>query len=255
MRALKIIGTVFTAGMLLSGCDSSKSTVAAVTETSNVPSSAATVQTTQTTPAALAKMNAYKVTVKNLTFAQPMAPMALVYHNKETSIFKVGQSASEGLERLAEGGDNTLLLSELSNNLYVKATKGGNGLILPSKSDTVTLEGSPAECISVTAMLVNTNDAFTGVDCVDVSSLKNGEILSIELPTYDAGTEGNTEAGEDIPGPAGGGEGFNASRDDRDFVAMHGGVVSKDDELSTSVLTYAHKWDNPTAMLMIERVK
>ena len=95
--------------------------------------------------------------------------------------------------------------------------------MLPGKSDSVTIEGEPAQCISVTAMLVNTNDAFAGVDCVNVSELKNGEMMTIALPTYDAGTENNSEEASTIPGPAGGGEGFqHRDRDDKDFVSIHG---------------------------------
>ena len=64
------------------------------------------------------------VTLKNLTYAQPMAPMAVAYHSKETSVFKVGTSASLGLEKLAEDGDNSMLLTELSENSLVSSTQG-----------------------------------------------------------------------------------------------------------------------------------
>ncbi|HFQ61119.1 MAG TPA: hypothetical protein ENK39_02315, partial [Epsilonproteobacteria bacterium] len=79
--------------------------------------------------------------------------------------------------------------------------------------------------------------------------------MMIGLVTYDAGTEANSELASTIPGPAGGGEGFNAARDDKDFVSVHEGVVTKDDGLSTSALTQMHKWDNPAASVSIERVK
>ena len=57
-----------------------------------------------------------------------------------------------------------------------------------------------------------------------------------------------------IPGPAGGGEGFNANRDDEaDRVSMHSGVVSQDDRLASSALTEQHRFDNPVARVRIER--
>ena len=86
---------------------------------------------------------------------------------------------------------------------------------------------------------------------------KNGEMMTIALPTYDAGTENNSEEASTIPGPAGGGtgEGFNADRDDKDFISIHAGAVTKDDGLITSALTQNHKWNNPAAMLTIERIK
>jgi len=239
MKALHIVGSLLTAGLILSGCDNNDR---------NIP-----VNSLPNAPVNTKK--SYSVTFKNLTYAQPMAPMAVAYHSKDVSIFEVGKSAGLGLEKLAEGGDNSTLLSELSENSAVVSNIGGTGLILPSQSDTVNIEGEPSECISVLAMLVNTNDAFAGVDCADVSALKKGESIMLTLPSYDAGTEANSENGSSIPGPAGGGEGFNALRDDRDFVSVHSGAVTKDDGLTASALTQAHKWDNPAASVMIERIE
>jgi hypothetical protein len=244
MRAIYIAGSILAAGLLLSGCDNN---------TTDPTAPIAKTPPPKTAPRAV--KTAYTVTLKNLTYAQPMAPMAVAYHSKETSVFKVGTSASLGLEKLAEDGDNSMLLTELSENSLVSSTQGGTGLVLPGKSDSVTIEGEPAQCISVTAMLVNTNDAFAGVDCINVSELKNGEMMTIALPTYDAGTENNSEEASTIPGPAGGGEGFNADRDDKDFVSIHAGAVTQDDGLSTSALTQNHKWNNPATMLTIERIK
>ena len=228
MKSVQLWGSIITAGILLSGCHNSSND----------------------TPAKLT----YKVTLKNVTYAQPMAPMAVAYHSEDYKVFEVGKSASIGLEKLAEDGDNSTLLTEFSSEDKVKTSVGGNGLILPSKSDSVTMESESQKCISVVAMLVNTNDAFAGVDCVDVSSMKVGDKIMARLVTYDAGTEANSELAGTIPGPADGGEGFNATRDDKDFVSVHAGVVTKDDGLSTSVLTQMHKWDNPAASVMIERL-
>lgn len=248
MRVLPLIGTLLTAGFLFTACDSHDAVQGAT------PDGRRHTPVPAPTPVPRADL-AYKVTVMNLTYAQPMAPMAVALHSHETSVFNVGSSASMGLEKQAEGGDNSILLEELSANSYVNATQGGNGLILPSQKDSVTIKGTASECLSVTSMLVNTNDAFTGINCVDVSALKKGEMLKIDLVTYDAGTESNSEEASSIPGPAGGGEGFNADRDDKDFVSVHPGVVTSDDGFISSSLTQAHKWDNPSAKLMIERVQ
>lgn len=230
MRALTIFGSVITAGVLLTGCGGNAGSQSVETQT---PS--------------------YKVTFTNLTYAQPMAPMAVASHSVDTAIYVVGETAGDGLERLAESGDNSLLLTELSNNASVTSSIGGNGLVLPGQNDSVTLS-SASECISVVAMLVNTNDAFAGVNCVNVSSLSVGGTLTVNLATYDAGTESNSETNTTIPGPAAGGEGFNVARDDRNFVTVHAGAITKDDGLMTSVLTQMHKWDNPSASVSIERL-
>ena len=109
--------------------------------------------------------------------------------------------------------------------------------------------------ISVSTMLVNTNDAITGVSSVPISAMQVGDSVTMRSIAYDAGTEANTEAAAHIPGPAGGGEGFNAARDDiADRVAMHIGVVGLDDGFATSDLTGQHRFDNPVATVRIERI-
>jgi outer membrane lipoprotein SlyB len=103
-------------------------------------------------------------------------------------------------------------------------------------------------------MLVNTNDAFSGLDAMPVDGMAVGDVLSIRSIAYDAGTEADSEQAATIPGPAGGGEGFNAVRDDQaDQVSMHSGVVSGDDGFATSDLTEQHRFDNPIAHILIVR--
>jgi hypothetical protein len=72
---------------------------------------------------------------------------------------------------------------------------------------------------------------------------------------YDAGTEANSEAKGTMPGPADGGEGFNASRDDVDFVHIHPGVISMYDGLADSVLGASHRFDNPVLAVTIMRTE
>ena len=108
--------------------------------------------------------------------------------------------------------------------------------------------------ISVSTMLVNTNDAFTAVNAIAVGSMAVSDTVVFEGIANDAGTEADTEAAGHIPGPAGGGEGFNAARDDdADRVAMHAGVVSQDDGFATSGLTEQHRFDNPVMRVRITR--
>lgn len=195
----------------------------------------------------------YEVTVTNLTYAQPMSPVAVILHD-EGDIWELGYSASVALEVLAESGDNSNLLAES----IVLSGQSGSGLIMPGMSETiaVSLEDNHPERFSLATMLVNTNDAFTGVSGMDLTNLRVGESISFTTRSYDAGTEKNSELILTIPGPAssGTGEGFNELRDDYDKVGMHAGVVSVDDGLSTSVLTQAHKFDNPTLRVTISRL-
>jgi len=198
--------------------------------------------------------NSYKVSLKNLTYSQPLSPMVVSYHKNSESLYALGEAVDVSFEKLAEGGSNSELITSLNANSNVSSVVGGNAVIPPAKTDSIVITGTPTDCISAVSMLVNTNDAFVGKNCLSVSSLQVGERVVVNLPAYDAGTESNLESSATIPGPVAGGEGFNAQRDDSNFVTIHPNVVTKDDGLSSSVLTQSHRWDNPTAELVIERL-
>jgi hypothetical protein len=197
--------------------------------------------------------------VSNLTNAQPLSPIAVIGHGEGYRTFAVGSAASVGLEELAEGGDNAALLAEAAANTATVVTATGAGPIAPAGSETLAIELLESELadfrISVSTMLVNTNDAFTGLDSISVGSLAVGDSLELHAIAYDAGTEADTELTTDIPGPAANGEGFNAMRSDlANRVSMHPGIVSLDDGLTISVLTNQHRFDNPVAGIRIERI-
>lgn len=201
----------------------------------------------------------FDVTVTNLTNAQPLSPVAIVAHQSGYSVFSIGTAATPGLETLAEGGDNSALIAEATADAMVMATGSGAAPIGPAGSETIAIQVLQSELpgltISASTMLVNTNDAITGINGVDVGSFAAGDSVSLRSIAYDAGTEANTEAAAHIPGPAGGGEGFNAARDDlADRVAMHSGVVSQDDGKAGSDLTGQHRFDNPVAAVRIARI-
>ncbi|NRB37431.1 MAG: hypothetical protein HRU20_03055 [Pseudomonadales bacterium] len=203
------------------------------------------------------KMNyQYQLTFKNLSYNQPLSPLAVIVDTEKTAYWAVGDTASTALEQLAESGDNTELLAMAEmDSLYVESA---TGLLLPATSQTITVSYDSADVVAfmtIATMLVNSNDAFTGVQAVDLSMLAVGEKHKITLMTYDAGTEANSELSGTIPGPADGGEGFNAARDDVDFVSMHPGVVANMAEHPLSVLNSSHRFDGPIAELIIKRMQ
>jgi len=204
-------------------------------------------------------MASFEVTVTNLTNGQPMSPVAVIAHQTGYAIFTVGAAATAGLETLAEGGDNSALIAEADADAQVTTSASGAAPIGPAGSETITVDvlqsNLPGLNISVSTMLVNTNDAITGLNGASVADMMAGDSLSWRTIAYDSGTEANTESAAHIPGPAGGGEGFNAARDDlADRVAMHTGVVSQDDGFAASDLTGQHRFDNPVAQVSIERI-
>ena len=203
-------------------------------------------------------MASFDVTVTNLTNAQPLSPIAVIAHQNGYAVFTVGMPATIALEELAEGGDNTSLLAEADGSAMVLASGSGSAPIGPAGSEAVTItvleSDLPGLMISVSTMLVNTNDAISGINGAAVGNMVVGDVWMQRGIVYDAGTEANSEVAGDIPGPAGGGEGFNAARSDRvDQVAMHSGVVSADDGFAGSSLSGQHKFDNPAIQVRIER--
>jgi len=194
----------------------------------------------------------FTVEVINLTNNQPMSPLTLVSH-EDGNMWQINQAASVALETMAEGGDNSLLLAED----YVDQGVSGGGILAPGAAETVSLETFLEETIylSLATMLVNTNDAFAGFNQLDVTNLAVGDSVTQVFASYDAGTEANTEMPGTIPGPADGGEGFNAVRDDVDFVARHSGVVTADDGLTSSALNESHRFDNPVIRVAVVRTQ
>lgn len=197
----------------------------------------------------------YRITVTNITHNQPISPAAVVMHSEAYVAWRIGEAASGPLELLAESGDPSDFITAAQGNPNVLATATGSGVVLPGATDSVDVSFTTSTAIRLSAatMLVNTNDAFSGLDAQSIDALDVGQSASYLLPAYDAGTESNSESAGSIPGPAAGGEGFNPARDDSDFVRIHPGVVSVQDGLGSSTLDGSHRWDNPVVKLTITR--
>jgi hypothetical protein len=194
---------------------------------------------------------AYEVEIVNLTHNQPFSPLALRAHDASYKAWVVGESASLGIEHIAEAGDNTEFLGTASS----KKSASGTGIIAPGETAVIDLNSKVTDLnLTAVTMLVNTNDAFAGITGLNLNGLNVGENIVVYLPVYDAGTEANDELAGTIPGPADGGTGFDAERDDVDFVAMHPGVVGVNDGYEQSVLDGSHKFDGPAAMLKVTRI-
>ncbi len=199
----------------------------------------------------------FRVTITNLTANQPLSPVAIVLHDDGYEPWDDGDSASVGLEQLAEGGDASQFIASADADQDVMDTATGTAPVGPGAIDMfeVTTEDDSGILLSIATMLVNTNDGFAGINSHNIDNFAVGESQTVYANAMDAGTEGNTEALSDIPGPAAGGEGFNATRDDQDVVTGHPGVVTVDDGLSTSILDESHRWDNPVAKITVMRLE
>ena len=213
---------------------------------------------------------AYTVSFTNLTYNQPMGPAAIILHAPGYNAFIDGQAASIAIEMLAESGSPDMLLDDASTSASYLSSMSSNGPTPPRAiSSTATLSVPLLDVsdiqLSFATMLVNTNDAFTALNAIDISNMTVGQSTSFMSPTWDSGTEANLETAATIPGPIGGGEaaGFDAARDDLfDRVHFHGGVVTNANAtdaslegLSTSILDETHRWNNPTAKITITRTR
>lgn len=202
----------------------------------------------------------YQVTVSNLTNAQPLSPTAFVAHTSALTLFSAGESVSLDFESLAEGGDAAPLIASLDGNANVRVTAIAEAPTGPGMSQATTITFNESDLmgtqLSLATMLVNTNDAITGLNNFAIYSLEVGDVRTMRARAYDSGTEADTELAGTIPGPAAGGEGFNAARDDSvDAVTVHTGVITRDDGLITSALSNQHKFDNPVIQIRIERIE
>ena len=220
----------------------------------------------------------YTVRFTNLTFGQPMSPAAVILHEPGYNAFIDGEPASEGIEILAEAANPTTLLDEaISSSSYLDSSTAGSagagtGPTATSESATLVVPVLDVDNLrlSFASMLGNTNDAFTGLNAVDVSNMTVGQSTSFMAPTWDAGTEANLESASTIPGPAasaagGGGAdaGYDPVRDDLfDRVHFHSGAVTNANAtdaslegLTDSVLDESHRWNNPTAKITITRTR
>lgn len=206
----------------------------------------------------------FSVSMVNLTNNQPLSPVAVIAHSTGYHAFVDGETAGIELETLAEGGDNSQLLSSAQSNQYYLASASGSGPVPPQAAGETLTFSVPSDQltdlrVTLLTMLVNTNDAFTGLNAADLSNMAIGDVKQWNAPSWDSGTEGNTEASGTIPGPADTSPnkvGFDAARsDDIDRVRFHAGVVTSADGLSSSVLDESHRFDNPTMRVSISRTQ
>jgi hypothetical protein len=195
----------------------------------------------------------FSVTITNTTHASYFTPLLITAHADAAHLFELGQPASTELQAMAEGGDISGLETDVGVADADTVANPAAGLLGPGATVAAQfntdITGNPV--LSLTAMILPTNDGFVGLDSLVIPQTPG--IYTYALNAYDAGTEVNTESAATVPGPAAGGEGFNAVRDDMDFVRIHSGVVSGQDGLAGSALSGDHRWGDPVFKLVVTR--
>ena len=201
----------------------------------------------------------YRVTVYNLTGGQPFTPPVAATHGQPVSVFTVGTPASVEIQEIAENGNNAPMVAALGADPHVSAVGGGSGAIFPGASDSFYIDSNGgAKWFSLAMMLICTNDGFTGVDSQRLPK-RVGESVTLWKDGYDAGTEVNTEAWADIVPPCAmitgfGDQGGTGTTDpslaEDDVIRRHPNIVG-DDDLQID----PHRWADPVAKIVIERVE
>jgi len=190
----------------------------------------------------------WKVTITNLTPAgsQPLSPPLLAVHTKRADVWSVGEIASHGVAAIAEDANTAPLVSALSQLDSVKsAATGGGGPIMPGASASYAVESwGPFNRLSIVSMLVNTNDAFTGLDSLRLG----GRGDAVEVMAYDGGSEVNNELKGYIPGPCCGNLFVRAP--EGALIGPHEGIAGRGD---LSPATYG--WTGPVARITVERTR
>lgn len=204
-----------------------------------------------------------EVTITNLTHGIYYTPFLVAAHDENTHVFQTGQPASPELQAQAEGGDFSGLATLLSDGGALLIENPAGGLLPPGASTTASLDTMTNEYLSITSMLLPTNDGFVGLDAWQIPTMPG--TYTINLNAYDAGTEANDEiinggGAPGVPGiPVAPGmdSGVNAtgvtSMETNTNVHIHRGALGDDDATGgTSDLdNRVHRWLNPVARVTV----
>ena len=206
-----------------------------------------------------------EVTITNLTKGIYFTPLLISAHNADAKLYTSGQAASTSLQMMAEGGDISGLVTDLTAAGADSVENPAGGLLAPAHSSMTTLDVNHQagnHYLSIVAMMLPTNDGFIGL---------NSALIPTEAGTYkymlnahDAGTEANDEIinGAGMPNSVGvpaapdgmGGEnatGLSVSAEG--FVHIHRGNIGDFDTSGgvSDLNAQTHRFLNPVASVTI----
>ncbi len=187
----------------------------------------------------------YRVTVENIaTGFQPLSPAGVVVHRRSADVWSTGAPATAAVAAIAEDANLGVFVHTYEQVSGVAASfVGGTAPFGPGATSTFEFDARRGQRLSLVSMLVNTNDAFTGLDSV---LLGNGTQV-YEVGAYDAGTEANNENSSHIPGPVGNNP---FVRDpEGGVIAHHEGILGVGDTDPAVI-----GWEGPVARITVERI-
>lgn len=209
--------------------------------------------------AAPASATDFDVTITNLSNGIYFTPFLAVAHPAGTNLFVTGEPASASLQAMAEGGDISGLEADVMGLGATVVANPAGGLLGPTGSTTFNMntDGTSNDRLSIVAMLLPTNDAFAGLNAIEIPTEPGTYTFNVNA--YDAGTEANDEIlnGGGAPGAPGmpadpgglagtGGTGA-ATADVNPNVHIHRGALGDTDATggSSDLDSRVHRWLNP----------
>lgn len=207
----------------------------------------------------------FDVEITNLSNGIYFTPFLAAAHPAGNNLFAVGQPASANLQAMAEGGDISGLVADVTSLGATIAENPAAGLLAPADSVQFTMntDGTSNDRLSIVSMLLPTNDAFAGLNAVEIPTAPGTYVFNV--PAYDAGTEANDEllTGGGAPGAAGmpadpgglagtGGTGA-AGADANTNVHIHRGALGDTDATAgnSDLDSRVHRWLNPVIRITL----
>lgn len=205
------------------------------------------------------------VRIVNLTNGIWYTPFLVAAHTDDSRLFSTGEPASASLQAMAEGGDISGLVSDLTTIGATIAENPAGGLLAPGLSTDVDIntDGTDNVRLSVVSMLLPTNDAFMGLNAIMIPTEPGTYVYNV--PAYDAGTEANDEIlnGGGAPGApgmpadpgglAGSGATGAAGPDTNANVHIHRNSLGDTDAMGgvSDLDSRVHRWLNPVARVVV----
>ena len=212
-------------------------------------------------------VNAAELSIKvtNLTHGMVFTPLLVASHDADTHLFKSGEAASLALQKMAEGGSIADLSAQVSAAGGQKVENPNMGLLMPGHSTPeFELDTMSSTHLSLTAMLLPTDDDFAGVDAWKIPT--DVGTYTVLVNAYDAGTEANNELfvdGAGMPGALGipafplGDAGSNgtglSAQDTNTMIHIHPGNIgdASTDSGKSDVNNTVHRWLNPVLRVTV----
>ena len=204
------------------------------------------------------------IKITNLTSGIYFTPFLVAAHNSDTHLFMEGTAATTNLQAMAEGGDISGLSTDVQAVGGEVVENPAGGFLAPGANTSFDFTTTDTnKYLSLTAMLLPTNDGFVGADSIMIP--ETAGTYTFYLNAYDAGTEANNEVinGGGASGTLGipadpggangtGGTGITATIENTTVHIHRGNIGDQDAEGGASDLTSTvHRWLNPVAQLVI----